>query len=92
MFLKLSQIVRVLNGHLSQLQWIDQNAAQLQAKIQAAQKASHTQISNGAREADSADEFYRSFMGSRRYFVEDALNKYGKVLSRDNIKDWSEHW
>nr|7TBI_M1 Chain M1, Nsp1 [Saccharomyces cerevisiae]7TBI_M2 Chain M2, Nsp1 [Saccharomyces cerevisiae]7TBI_M3 Chain M3, Nsp1 [Saccharomyces cerevisiae]7TBI_M4 Chain M4, Nsp1 [Saccharomyces cerevisiae]7TBJ_M1 Chain M1, NUP62 [Homo sapiens]7TBJ_M2 Chain M2, NUP62 [Homo sapiens]7TBJ_M3 Chain M3, NUP62 [Homo sapiens]7TBJ_M4 Chain M4, NUP62 [Homo sapiens]7TBK_M1 Chain M1, NUP62 [Homo sapiens]7TBK_M2 Chain M2, NUP62 [Homo sapiens]7TBK_M3 Chain M3, NUP62 [Homo sapiens]7TBK_M4 Chain M4, NUP62 [Homo sapie len=34
----LTQIVRVLNGHLAQLQWIDTNAAALQAKVAAAQK------------------------------------------------------
>jgi nuclear pore complex protein Nup62 len=67
LFTKLSQIVRVLNGHLSQLQWIDQNAAALQAKIAAAQKASQSIGSNGygATENDPADEFYRSYMGKR---------------------------
>jgi nuclear pore complex protein Nup62 len=67
LFIKLSQIVRVLNGHLSQLQWIDQNAAALQAKIAAAQKAGQSIGSNGygATENDPADEFYRSYMGRR---------------------------
>jgi nuclear pore complex protein Nup62 len=38
--MQLSQIVRVLNGHLTQLQWIDANASALQAKVAAAQKSS----------------------------------------------------
>ncbi|OIW34958.1 hypothetical protein CONLIGDRAFT_607945 [Coniochaeta ligniaria NRRL 30616] len=62
----LSQIVRVLNGHLSQLQWIDSNAAALQAKVQAAQKASGNMSSHyGAPESDAAESFYRSYMGRR---------------------------
>lgn len=64
--LQLSQIVRVLNGHLSQLQWIDTNAAALQAKVTAAQKASSNMGSKyGGPESDAADSFYRSFMGRR---------------------------
>lgn len=63
---QLSQIVRVLNGHLTQLQWIDTNAATLQAKVNAAQKASAT-IGNqyGGNEHDAAETFYRSYMGRR---------------------------
>ncbi|KAI1368556.1 Nsp1-like C-terminal region-domain-containing protein [Xylaria arbuscula] len=62
----LSQIVRVLNGHLTQLQWIDTNAAALQAKVTAAQKTS-SQIGNplGGPEQDNVDNFYRSYMGRR---------------------------
>ncbi|TGJ88047.1 hypothetical protein E0Z10_g746 [Xylaria hypoxylon] len=62
----LSQIVRVLNGHLTQLQWIDTNAAALQAKVVAAQKTS-SQIGNqyGGPEQDNVDSFYRSYMGRR---------------------------
>ncbi|KAJ8120035.1 hypothetical protein ONZ43_g3153 [Nemania bipapillata] len=61
----LSQIVRVLNGHLTQLQWIDTNAAALQAKVAAAQKAS-SQIGNqyGGPEQDNVDSF-RYYMGRR---------------------------
>ncbi|KAI9798625.1 MAG: hypothetical protein M1825_005049 [Sarcosagium campestre] len=64
----LSQIVKILNGHLSSLQWIDQNAATLQAKVLAAQKAAHTVGNNGYRALgdDAADDFYRSYTG-RRY-------------------------
>jgi len=64
----LSQIVRVLNGHLSQLQQIDQGAAALQSKVLEAQKASKnaapTNGMNGLRN-DAADDFYRSYMGRR---------------------------
>lgn len=61
----LSQIVRVLNGHLTQLQWIDTNAAALQAKVTAAQKAS-SQIGSqyGGPEQDNVDSF-RYYMGRR---------------------------
>jgi nuclear pore complex protein Nup62 len=63
---QLSQIVRVLNGHLSQLQWIDSNAAALQAKVNKAQKESAA-IGNhyGGPDHDAAESFYRSYMGRR---------------------------
>lgn len=62
----LSQIVRVLNGHLQQLQWIDTNASALQAKVNAAQKASNNMGSKyGNPDSDAADGFYRSYMGRR---------------------------
>ncbi|KAL8903270.1 MAG: hypothetical protein Q9207_004039 [Kuettlingeria erythrocarpa] len=64
----LSQVVRVLNGHLSQLQQIDQGAAILQSKVAAVQKTSRnlapTNSVNGSS-SDAADSFYRSFMGRR---------------------------
>jgi len=61
-----SQIVRVLNGHLTQLQWIDTNTAALQAKITAAQKANGTLGSQqGVSENDAAESFYRSYMGRK---------------------------
>lgn len=63
---QLSQIVRVLNGHLSQLQWIDENSSALQAKVAAAQKASNNLGSQyGVNENDAAESFYRSYMGRR---------------------------
>ena len=63
---QLSQIVRVLNGHLSQLQWIDTNAAALQAKVAAAQKASaNIGSQHVGPDNDTADSFYRSYMGRR---------------------------
>ncbi|MCJ1299039.1 FG-nucleoporin nsp1 [Hypocenomyce scalaris] len=64
----LSQIVRILNSHLSQLQQIDHGAAALQAKVAAAQKASKSLgSSNGFNGlgTDAADDFYRSYMGRR---------------------------
>ena len=61
---QLSQIVRVLNGHLVQLQWIDTNATALQAKVSAAQKASGNMgTSTGFSETDAAEGFYRSYRG-----------------------------
>lgn len=64
--LQLSQIVRILNGHLMQLQVIDQGTTKLQAKVDAAQSASRG-ISNSRTflNSNSADEFYRSYMGRR---------------------------
>ncbi|CAF9913226.1 MAG: FG-nucleoporin nsp1 [Heterodermia speciosa] len=64
----LSQVVRVLNSHLTQLQQIDQGAAALQLKVSAAQKASlGTASATGyvGPASDAADGFYRSFMGRR---------------------------
>lgn len=66
--LQLSQVVRVLNSHLAQLQQIDQGAAALQAKVAAAQKAGQSiGPSNGlvGPSSDAADGFYRSYMGRR---------------------------
>ncbi len=64
---QLSQVVRVLNSHLAQLQQIDQGAAALQAKVTAAQKAGHSiGPSNGlSGTSDAVDGFYRSYMGRR---------------------------
>lgn len=63
----LSHIVRVLNSHLLQLQWIDQNAELLQQKVTAAQKFGESIGTNGlgGQESDAADAFYRSYMGRR---------------------------
>ncbi|PTB65306.1 hypothetical protein BBK36DRAFT_1122164 [Trichoderma citrinoviride] len=62
----LSQIVRVLNSHLTQLQWIDANSSALQAKVAAAQKSSSNLGSHyGSGESDAAESFYRSYMGRR---------------------------
>lgn len=58
--------MRVLNGHLTQLQWIDANASTLQAKVTAAQKSSNNMASHYAGgENDNAEGFYRSYMGRR---------------------------
>lgn len=64
----LSQVVRVLNSHLGQLQAIDSGATALQAKIAAAQKeGQRLGGANGWQElgSDPAEDFYRSFRGSR---------------------------
>lgn len=66
--MQLSQVVRVLNNHLTQLQQIDQGAAALQAKVVAAQKAGNsTGPSNGlsGSTSEAVDGFYRSYMGRR---------------------------
>ncbi|KUL88440.1 hypothetical protein ZTR_05467 [Talaromyces verruculosus] len=71
----ISQIVRILNSHLSQLQMIDQGTAELQAKVSAARKAGQSLGSrlggygqNGGSigvGGSAADDFYRSYMGRR---------------------------
>lgn len=66
MQVQLSKIVKTLNGHLTQLQWIDTNASALQAKVSSSQKSSNNLGSHyGAGENNAADEFYRSYMGRR---------------------------
>lgn len=63
---QLSQIVRVLNGHLTQLQWIDANASALQSKVAAAHKSSSNLGSTlSVTDSDAAEGFYRSYMGRR---------------------------
>ena len=58
--------MRVLNGHLTQLQWIDANASALQAKVAAAQKSSSGLGNHYAgTDNDTAESFYRSYMGRR---------------------------
>lgn len=68
---QLSQIVRVLNSHLQQLQVIDNGTAELSAKIAEA-KSESTRLGgsmngNGWQDLGSngADDFYRSFRGGR---------------------------
>ncbi|KAL8909931.1 MAG: hypothetical protein Q9171_004752 [Xanthocarpia ochracea] len=64
----LSQVVRVLNSHLTQLQQIDEGANALRLKVAAAGKASRSLApTNGFNgpSSDAADSFYRSFMGKR---------------------------
>jgi nuclear pore complex protein Nup62 len=64
---QLSHIVRVLNSHLTQLQWIDENAMALQAKVAEAQKVGQSIGSNGyvGPENDAAESFYRSLTGRK---------------------------
>ncbi|KAF2219489.1 Nsp1-like C-terminal region-domain-containing protein [Elsinoe ampelina] len=61
----LTQIVKVLNGHLSQLQLIDQGASQLQQKVTAAQREARAIGRNGALGNDEVDAFARSYLGRR---------------------------
>jgi nuclear pore complex protein Nup62 len=69
----ISQIVRILNTHLSQLQTIDQGTTELQTKVTAAQKAGQAMSSrfghgysiSGSGTGNAADDFYRSYMGRR---------------------------
>ncbi|KAI6249788.1 Nucleoporin [Erysiphe necator] len=63
----LSSIVRVLNNHLTTLQWIDENAEALKSKIEESQKVGKNIGSNGLKglESESADYFYRSLMGRK---------------------------
>ncbi|KLJ08682.1 hypothetical protein EMPG_15886 [Blastomyces silverae] len=76
----ISQIVRILNSHLSQLQLIDQGTVNLHAKIAAAQKlggslsvhqhqGAYSQLRNGAGNGmgggGAADDFYRAYLGRR---------------------------
>lgn len=61
----LSQIVRVLNSHLMQLQTIDSGAAALQQKVAAAQKEARSLGRNGGLGGDGVDDFLRSYMARR---------------------------
>ena len=66
--IQLSQVVRILNGHLNQLQQIDQGTAALQLKVREAQRASQLVGPNSGLSgpsSDAADGFYRSYMGRR---------------------------
>jgi len=61
----LSQIVRVLNGHLAQLQLIDSGASQLQQKVTTAQREVRGLGRNGGLGGDEVDAFARSYLGRR---------------------------
>ncbi|KAI2038906.1 FG-nucleoporin nsp1 [Ophidiomyces ophidiicola] len=70
----ISQIVRILNSHLSQLQLIDQGTAALRAKISSTQQ-SGSSLSGlqsqyggtpGSVSGGAAEDFYRVYMGRRR--------------------------
>ncbi|OJD14397.1 hypothetical protein AJ78_05244 [Emergomyces pasteurianus Ep9510] len=76
----ISQIVRILNSHLSQLQLIDQGTTELHAKIAASQKlggslSAHQHqgpygqyrsgAGNGVGGGGAADDFYKAYMGRR---------------------------
>ena len=62
----LAQIVRVLNGHLSQLQQIDQGAAALQKRVETAQKEARVlEGSRGIGGGGWVEDFGRSYGGRR---------------------------
>ncbi|EFW17110.1 FG-nucleoporin nsp1 [Coccidioides posadasii str. Silveira] len=73
----ISQIVRILNSHLSQLQLIDQGTAALRAKINTAQMAGssfnglqsqyggYRSGTPGSVSGSAAEDFYRAYMGRR---------------------------
>ncbi|KAF2668490.1 hypothetical protein BT63DRAFT_479898 [Microthyrium microscopicum] len=62
----LSNVVRVLNSHLMQLQKIDMDASLLQAKVKEAQKAQKAMDGGDWRSGtDPTDEFMRSFRRTR---------------------------
>ena len=60
----LAQIVRVLNGHLTQLQTIDEGAAALQSKVEQAQvEARQLGQSRGVDGGGWVEGFGRSYLG-----------------------------
>ena len=63
----LTQVVRVLNSHLTQLQQIDQGAASLRLKVKEAQRAGQSMgppSGLSGPSSDAAEGFYRSYMGT----------------------------
>jgi len=66
---QITQIVKILNSHLIQLQAIDQGTAALQEKVAAAQKSANSLgYSNGPTNSSggvAVQDFYRSYMGRR---------------------------
>lgn len=67
--MQITQIVRILNSHLTQLQAIDQGTVALQEKISKAQKNAQGlgHLNNGSAGTGSGvvEDFYRSYMGRR---------------------------
>lgn len=66
---QITQIVKILNSHLMQLQAIDQGTVTLQEKVAAAQKTASTLgYLNGSTTGNggaAVQDFYRSYMGRR---------------------------
>lgn len=66
---QITQIVKILNSHLIQLQSIDQGTVALQDKVAAARKsANNLGYLNGSMNGDNGaavQDFYRSYMGRR---------------------------
>jgi nuclear pore complex protein Nup62 len=67
--MQITQIVRILNSHLTQLQAIDQGTVALQEKISKAQKNAQGlgHLNNGSAGTGTGvvEDFYRSYMGRR---------------------------
>lgn len=67
--MQITQIVRILNSHLTQLQTIDQGTVALQEKLSKAQKNAQSlgHLNNGSTSAGggAVEDFYRSYMGRR---------------------------
>lgn len=65
----LAEIVRVLNGHLAQLQAIDQGAAELRGRVGVAQREARSLGAGEGRGAPGAnrfvEDFGRSYLGGR---------------------------
>jgi nuclear pore complex protein Nup62 len=66
---QITQIVRILNSHLTQLKAIDDGAATLNAKVEKAQKSlGSLAYSNGGMNGNgtaAVDDFYKSYLGRR---------------------------
>lgn len=66
---QITQIVRILNSHLTQLKTIDDGAAALNAKVEKAQKSIGSMgSSNGGMNGNgttAVDDFYKSYLGRR---------------------------
>lgn len=67
--LQITQIVRILNSHLTQLKAIDDGAASLNAKVEKAQKSlGGLSYPNGGMSGNgtaAVDDFYKSYLGRR---------------------------
>lgn len=65
----ITQIVRILNSHLTQLKAIDDGAASLNAKVEKAQKSlGGLSYPNGGMSGNgtaAVDDFYKSYLGRR---------------------------
>jgi nuclear pore complex protein Nup62 len=66
---QITQIVKILNSHLTQLKVIDDGAAALNAKVEKAQKSlGSLAYSNGSMNTNgtaAVDDFYKSYLGKR---------------------------
>jgi nuclear pore complex protein Nup62 len=67
--MQITQIVRILNSHLTQLQAIDQSTVALQEKVSKTRKNAESldHLNHGSMGTGSGavEDFYRSYMGRR---------------------------